>query len=218
MEQVSNMQLDWYFEQYIGTLKKTDYAIDSLKNQNGKTQIYLSRKGNFVMPIDLQVFKADSMYQFYSIPLDVMRGAKTQDDDAVKIQTQKPWFWTNPLYTLEIETPLSDILAISIDASDRLLDFDKTNNQLFLNHITLSSNLNGKLVQIQLHKTKGAWESVYVEIVQKIGKKTSAILYPIPAQENEQNKLDITLPLKSKQIESIKLKTNVGYFNLADHE
>ncbi len=218
MEQVSNMQLDWYFEQYIGTLKKTDYAIDSLRNQNNKTQIYLSRKGNFVMPIDLQVFQADSMYQFYNIPLDVMRGAKTQDDDAVKIQTQKPWFWTNPLYKLEIDTPLSDIIAISIDASDRLLDFDKTNNQLFLNHITLSSNLNGKLAQIQLHKTKGAWEGVYVEIVQKIAKKTSTILYPIPTQENEQDKLDIILPLKSKQIESIKLKTNIGYFNLADHE
>ena len=54
-EKVSGIQLDWYKEYWVNTTKTIDYAIDSLWEQDGKTNIRLRMIGKMPMPIDVQL-------------------------------------------------------------------------------------------------------------------------------------------------------------------
>ena len=47
------MQLDWYQDFWIKSIKKIDYGIDSLWEVNGKTRIRLRMLGQVPMPIDV---------------------------------------------------------------------------------------------------------------------------------------------------------------------
>jgi hypothetical protein len=58
-EDVSGLQLDWYRTFFVNTTKTIDYAIDSLWEEKGKTNIRLRNKGNIPMPIDLELYFKD---------------------------------------------------------------------------------------------------------------------------------------------------------------
>ena len=57
-----------------------------------------------------------------------MRGAKPQEDNEIKTTNKEPWPWTYPSYTFKIDREASDIKALTIDASLRMADIDRSNN------------------------------------------------------------------------------------------
>lgn len=80
------------------------------------------------MPVDITVTMKNGDQEHYSIPLRIMRGAKTVDGE-MEYQTAPDWPWTNPTYELELPVALKRIAAIEIDPSGRMLDTDRSNNR-----------------------------------------------------------------------------------------
>lgn len=131
-EEVSGLQLDWYKQYWINGTKKIDYAIDSLWETDGLSNIRIKRIGLMPMPIDLQLTKKDGSLVTYTIPLNLMYGAKSIDKTITPL-IEKPWLWTHPTYTLTIKPALREFVKIEIDATQRMADVDRRNNKIEYN-------------------------------------------------------------------------------------
>jgi len=131
-EKASGIQLDWYKEYWINTTKTIDYAIDSLWEENGKSNIRLRMDGDMPMPIDvLLTFKDGSKLMAY-IPQYLMFGAKPVEDHTIPRTQYEPWKWTNSTYTFSFERRLLDLKVVEIDPTQRMADTDRRNNKLEL--------------------------------------------------------------------------------------
>ncbi len=131
-EKVSNMQLDWYEDFWVKSIKKVDYGIDSLWEVNGKTKIRLRMLGQVPMPIDVLLQFNDGSKELAYIPLYSMFGVKPEEDKVIPRFVYEPWKWTNPEYEFEINHKLTDLRLIEIDASHRMADVNRNNNKLEL--------------------------------------------------------------------------------------
>ncbi len=129
MEQVSDLELDWYRDYWIYSTKTIDYAVDTVYGNSEETVIYLSRIGLMPMPIDLVVEFKSGEELFCTIPLDIMRGNKTEDAFNGKPFLVLPdWEWVHPYYYFIVPYGIDDINAIVIDPSRRLADLNETND------------------------------------------------------------------------------------------
>lgn len=131
-EHVSNMKLDWYKEFWINSTKTIDYAIDSLWEENGKTNVRIKNIGLIPMPIDLQLSFKDSTKELHYVPLDLMYGEKPTENDSISRKVYEPWHWTSATYTIQTTRKLTDIVVAEIDPSQRMADIDRKNNRLEL--------------------------------------------------------------------------------------
>ena len=127
-QQVSGLQLDWYKEYWVNTTKTIDYAIDSVLSDAGKTNIVLKRMGEMPMPVDLQVTYKDGSTVMHNIPLNLMFGAKKNENNGEKFIVDEEWRWTHPEYKLTLDMDLSNIKKIEIDPSKRMADVNRSNN------------------------------------------------------------------------------------------
>jgi aminopeptidase N len=128
MEKVSGLELDWYKEHMMYTLKTIDYGIAEVKNAGGETAITLQRIGQFPMPIDLYITYEDGKVDVYNIPLQIMRGHKPKDADGVNWIKAESWSWTHPTYELRVPKAMNTIKRIEIDPTERLADLERGNN------------------------------------------------------------------------------------------
>jgi hypothetical protein len=126
-EDVSGIQLQWYFNKWITTTQTIDYAITSVKENNDKTKIILSKIGDIPMPLDITVALNNGDVKTYYIPLRMMRGSKPNETKLSR-QELKAWPWVYPEYSFEIDIPKNQIKLIGIDITDRMADIDKKNN------------------------------------------------------------------------------------------
>lgn len=133
-ERVSGLQLDWYKEYWINTIKTIDYSIDSLWEEDGKTNIRIRRKGELPMPIDLKLTFKDSTSQIHYVPLNLMLGNKPheQEEEGERI-VHEEWAWTHPAYNVVVDRRLVDLVSVEIDPTKRMADVDLQNNALHLN-------------------------------------------------------------------------------------
>lgn len=127
MEKTSGLELDWYWENWIGTTKTIDYAIREVSAEGKGTKVVISRLGQFPMPLDVVVTYKDRTEENFYIPLDLMRGEKKENRYS-KNTLLSDWGWTYPEYALMLTRPLDDVLSITIDPSRRLADINYSNN------------------------------------------------------------------------------------------
>ena len=132
-EEVSGIQLDWYKEYWINTIKTIDYKIDSLWEENGVSKIRLKRIGHMPMPVDLQLTYNDGSTEMFYVPLNLMYGNKPNENKAQKREILESWKWTHPTYIVEMKRRLTEIKRVDIDPSKRMADLDRKNNTLELN-------------------------------------------------------------------------------------
>jgi hypothetical protein len=130
-EKTSGLQLRWYKEFMMYTLKTVDYKIDSLWEENSKTKIRIRRLGQMPMPVDVQISFADSTGEIHYIPTDLMFGEKAAEDDMPR-KVYPAWRWTQDTYIIETEKRLGQIAAVEIDPTQRMADIDRGNNKLRL--------------------------------------------------------------------------------------
>jgi aminopeptidase N len=128
MEKESGLELDWYFEQFVETTNKIDYAISEVKESEGKTAITLERIGDMPMPIDVVVRYKDGSLKWYYIPMRIMRGLKGDDLLQIERKNLDAWPWVYPTYTFQVDSDVNNIEEIVIDPSNRLADIDPENN------------------------------------------------------------------------------------------
>ena len=129
MEKESGLELDWYFEQFINTTNRIDYSLKSVDKVEGATSITLSRVEDMPMPIDILVKFKDGSFNWFTIPLRIMRGSKSNDTFFEEFKTLPDWPWVYPEYTFTIDEKLSKIEEIIIDPTGRLADVNQENNK-----------------------------------------------------------------------------------------
>jgi aminopeptidase N len=129
MEKTSGLELDWFFEQWVNTTNTIDYAVKSYMQAGGKSYITIERKGRMMMPVEVMVRYANGNTQMVYIPLTLTRGSKSEFV-AKDISVQAAWEWTNPYYTIELNTGKIDY--IFIDPQFYMADTDRSNNTLVL--------------------------------------------------------------------------------------
>ncbi len=132
MEKESGLQLDWYFNEWINTLRKLDYAVNSVTAKGDSTVITLERNEEMLMPTDVAVQGIDASVVFYHIPLSLELGARKERPAGIW-QTLKPWQWTDPTYSFIIATPISQVQEVKVDPFGRLGDVDRKNDSLTIN-------------------------------------------------------------------------------------
>ena len=127
MERVSGLELDWYFDDWVGTTNTIDYGIQDVIINGKTTKVQFERVGEMPMPLDIEIELISGEKQMVYIPIDLMRGEKEFEDDKVLIATD--WKWAAPYYSLDLDMPLKKIKCITIDPKRRMADVDRTNNR-----------------------------------------------------------------------------------------
>ncbi|MEQ9188554.1 MAG: M1 family aminopeptidase, partial [Cryomorphaceae bacterium] len=128
MEKTSGLELDWYFDAWIGTTKTIDYGIRYVAANNGKSVVELERIGSMPMPLELLVVSGGENHIYY-IPLQAMQGAKSAPESwGANWHEQKAWPWTYPYYQITLDVPMEKIERIRIDPFEKLGDIDEKND------------------------------------------------------------------------------------------
>lgn len=127
-EDVSGMQLDWYFEQFGNSTWDLDYALGGLRStregDEWRTVLTLKRNAPAVMPVDVRLTLEDGSSRWINVPLSIMQGQKPVGDDWT---VAEPWAWTSPEYTLEVTSPARAVRA-EIDPLMRTPESTRLNN------------------------------------------------------------------------------------------
>ena len=117
-EKVSDLELEWYLNDWTRTAEKIDYAITY-----NEGNAILERKGLIPMPIELVVTFKDETKKHYYIPTDLMRGLKKELSSSFEILPS--WGWASPFYSFPLQ---KEVVKIEIDPSGLLADVDLKNN------------------------------------------------------------------------------------------
>lgn len=124
-EEISGINLKWYFNLFINTTRTIDYSVDKIQGN----KILIANKSNFAMPLDVLVEYNDGSKELFYIPLREMRGEKPAENfqiySGIPRTVLQDWFWTKPTY--EIETQ-KQVKKVWIDPTQRLADIDSENN------------------------------------------------------------------------------------------
>ncbi|HET9134993.1 MAG TPA: M1 family aminopeptidase [Candidatus Kapabacteria bacterium] len=133
MEDVSNSDLDWYFDQWFGATRTIDYRAGSVSSGDPitggyPTTITACNNDIGVMPLDLTLHYTDGTTGLATIPLAVNQGTAYQKPEAGRIFFP-PWDWVSREYKGMAITP-KEVSWYEIDTSGRLMDIHPENNNV----------------------------------------------------------------------------------------
>ena len=125
-EEVSGINLKWYFNLFLNTTRRIDYGIAQVKDDH----VLIRNKSDLAMPLDVLVEYADGSKELFYIPLREMRGEKPAEQNypvyqGVKRTVLTDWFWTRPVYRLPLSKKAK---AVTIDPTQRLADVQPEDN------------------------------------------------------------------------------------------
>ncbi|MEL6673459.1 MAG: peptide deformylase [Bacteroidota bacterium] len=132
MEKESGLELDWYFQHFVGTINTIDYGIESFKKSAEGSRLVLARYGRMPMPIDLEIVLKNGEKHLFYLPLRIMRGekpAETNWNQGAERKILPDWNWTNPEYVLDLPWPKDQISSVKLDPTYRMADVKRKNNQ-----------------------------------------------------------------------------------------
>ena len=128
-EKVSGIQLQWYKDYWINSIKTIDYALGDISTEGANAKITLKRVGLMPMPVDVLITYKDGSKEMHYIPMNLMYGAKPAEDNTPRIVNNE-WKWVDPEYTLQLSKSVADIKEIEIDPSKRMADINRVNNKI----------------------------------------------------------------------------------------
>ncbi len=126
-EKQSGLELDWYKEDFVNSIKTVDYAIDTVYENDKNTYVSIQRKGLMAMPLDIVVTYSNDDQEIFYAPLESMRGEKAPESNT-KRTLLPDHRWVDPGFTFEIPCKLKKIAKIEIDPSHRMADQDWEDN------------------------------------------------------------------------------------------
>ena len=132
-QDVSGLQLDWLFEQFLEGAERYDYSVEDIDVEETagsvRSTIPLRRNEPGVLPVDVRLRFADGSEERVTVPLNVMQGHKPVPTG----WTVAPaWAWTDPTYDLVVERP-SRVAEAVVDPDGRMIDLDPSNNRAVRN-------------------------------------------------------------------------------------
>ena len=123
-EKVSDLELEWYLNDWTRTTNKVDYDLEIFDKDS--RDLSIKRIGRIPMPLEVLVSFGDGSTAMYYIPIDLMQGNKTFNNNVVILE---PWSWVNTEYVFEIQGN-KKVIKIEIDPSKRLADVNQNKNIL----------------------------------------------------------------------------------------
>ncbi len=123
--QFSNVDLNWFFDQWIETTKNLDYGIGRIRHIPGNDSfaICFERKGQMQMPVDFTVTAKDGNKHNFHIPNTWF----VKQTGATVLPKWFGWGKLNQTYSARVQVP-SGIRSVQIDTSYRLADIDYEDN------------------------------------------------------------------------------------------
>jgi len=128
-EKVSGLELQWYKEYWVNSIKTIDYKIGDINVIDNKTVVTLQRIGKMPMPIDVLITFKDGTQELHYIPLNLMYGEKPAENNTKRI-VHEEWRWTHPEYNFTTDRSIKEIKSIEIDPTQRMADLNRINNKL----------------------------------------------------------------------------------------
>lgn len=125
MERASGIELDWFFENWIGTTKHIDYGITDVKKTFSNYEISLENMGQMPMPISVELEFKNGETQKYYIPLRITRGVREFTDGTI---VAEEWPWTNPNYILLLPKKIGKIKTVRLFPENLVPDVNSENN------------------------------------------------------------------------------------------
>jgi len=129
METRAGRDLDWFFEQWLNTNDKLDYAVTGHEGKWDiidtrrvyKCRVHLERKNDISMPVDFRVTLKDGSVQWFQIPVD-------NSPKPVPERVPLPyWHFSQKEYTANL-TLTSEVDKVEIDTIMQLVDVNSLNN------------------------------------------------------------------------------------------
>ncbi len=124
-EKVSDLELEWYLNEWTRTPHKVDYGIDISLLESDRV-ITLKRIGRIPMPIEIVVSFEDGSSDIYYIPNDLLYGYKSFNDE---VYLMEPWNWVSKEYEFEV-VGSKKITKVEIDPSKRIADVNQLDNSV----------------------------------------------------------------------------------------
>ena len=124
-EKVSDLELEWYLNEWTRTPHKVDYGIDISLLESDRV-ITLKRIGRIPMPIEIVVSFKDGSSDMYYIPNDLLYGYKSFSDE---VYLMEPWNWVSKEYEFEV-VGSKKITKVEIDPSKRIADVNQLDNSV----------------------------------------------------------------------------------------
>ena len=129
-EKISGMELDWFFDEWLRTTKKCDYAITSFsgnwieidKQRKYNVKCNLENRDEIVMPLDLTINFVDGTSQKAIIPVD---WNPKKEINSILLPR---WDWVDKNYSFEYNFE-KQVTSIEIDPSLRMKDLNRLNNK-----------------------------------------------------------------------------------------
>jgi hypothetical protein len=127
-EKVSDLELEWYLNEWTRTPHKIDYGID-ISSLEDERVITLKRKARIPMPIEVIVSFEDGSSDMYYIPNDLLHGYKTFKNE---VYLMEPWNWASTEYEFEVQGN-KKVSKVEIDPSKRIADINQMDNSVEIN-------------------------------------------------------------------------------------
>ena len=124
-EKVSDLELEWYLNEWTRTPHKVDYGVDISLLESDRV-ITLKRIGRIPMPIEIVVSFEDGSSDMYYIPNDLLYGYKSFNDE---VYLMEPWNWVSKEYEFEV-VGSKKITKVEIDPSKRIADVNQLDNSV----------------------------------------------------------------------------------------
>ena len=124
-EKVSDLELEWYLNEWTRTPHKIDYGID-ISSLEDERVITLKRKARIPMPIEIVVSFEDGSSDMYYIPNDLLHGYKTFKNE---VYLMEPWNWASTEYEFEVQGN-KKVSKVEIDPSKRIADVNQMDNSV----------------------------------------------------------------------------------------
>jgi len=107
MSNVSGRDLDWFWREWVFTTARLDQAVDSVAGTKDTAYVYLSNRGQMVMPVTLELTYADGTKETRALPIEMWNlGSR---------------------FTARVATPKT-LTAVTVDPKRIYPDVDRTNN------------------------------------------------------------------------------------------
>jgi aminopeptidase N len=144
--QFTNVDLNWFFDEWLETTKTIDYSIEKIKPIRGTDSvgIYFKRNGQLQMPVDFTVIDKKGATQSYHIPNTWF----TKKTEAIVLPKWYGWSKLNADYKATVYAP-QGVKHVIIDTSERLADIYQINNTMtkgsLIRPLSLKVGLDGGL-------------------------------------------------------------------------
>ena len=71
MSSLTGRDLDWFWRNWVYTTARLDQAVDSVRVRDDSSFLYLSNRGQMVLPVMLELRYADGTTETRTLPVDL---------------------------------------------------------------------------------------------------------------------------------------------------